>query len=73
MRAVAAALNSPGTTTYLVIGVASFMAVALVVRFWLASRNASTQHISPTHQQEQGHGNLEQDQVRRRWCRRQLD
>jgi hypothetical protein len=73
MRAVAAALNSPGTTTYLIIGVASFMAVALVVRFWLASRNASTQPINPTHQQEQSHGNLEQNQIRRRRGRRRLD
>jgi hypothetical protein len=73
MRAIAAALNPPGITTYLVIGVASFMAVAFVVRFWLASRNTSTHHINPPHQQEQSHGNLEQDQVRRRRGRRRLD
>jgi hypothetical protein len=39
MHAVATTLNSPATATYLVIGVASFMTVAFVVRFWLAWRN----------------------------------
>jgi hypothetical protein len=33
--------NSPQTTTYLVIGVASFITVAFVVRFWLAWRHNS--------------------------------
>lgn len=39
MHAVAANLNSPETTTYLVIGVASLMTVAFVVRTWLAWRS----------------------------------
>ena len=39
MHAVAANLNSPETTTYLVIGVASFMTLAFVVRFWFAWRS----------------------------------
>lgn len=39
MHVVATTLNSPQTTTYLVVGVASVMTVAFVVRFWLAWRN----------------------------------
>ena len=38
MHVVATTLNSPQTTTYLVIGVASFMTVFFVVRFWFAWR-----------------------------------
>ena len=39
MHATATTLNSPQTTTYLVIGVASFMTVLFVVRFFFAWRS----------------------------------
>jgi hypothetical protein len=38
MHAAATTLNSPDTTKFLVIGVASVMTVAFVVRFWFAWR-----------------------------------
>ena len=41
MHAAAINLNSPETTTYLVIGVASLLTVAFVVRFWFAWRHNS--------------------------------
>ena len=39
MHTVALTSNSPATTTYLAIGVAGFMTVAFVLRFWFAWRN----------------------------------
>ena len=39
MHAAATNLNSPETTTYLVVGVASLLTVAFVVRFWFAWRH----------------------------------
>ena len=39
MQLAASTLNSPRTTTYIVIGVASFMTVAFVLRFWFAWRS----------------------------------
>ena len=39
MHTAAINVNSPETTTYLVIGVASLLTVAFVVRFWFAWRH----------------------------------
>jgi hypothetical protein len=39
MHLVATTLNSPRTTTYLVIGVAGFLTIAFVIRFWFAWRH----------------------------------
>src|SRR5262245_45794234 len=39
MHLLATTFNSPRTTTYLVIGVASFMTVFFVLRFWFAWRS----------------------------------
>jgi hypothetical protein len=39
MHLIAASLNSPQTTTYLVIGLASLTTVAFLVRFWFAWRS----------------------------------
>src|SRR5262245_65989025 len=39
MHVAASTMNSPETTKYLVIGVASLLTVAFVVRFWFAWRS----------------------------------